>query len=137
MGNGTQFIATYSTSGDGYDAHGNMLRMPQLSEMRWNERDQLQMTQRQAVNASDADGTERQGERTWYVYDASGQRVRKVTERANGQLKDERIYLGGFEVYRRAGTDELVRETLHIMDDRQRIAAAVAEVHVLEVDLAA
>ena len=29
-----------------------------------------------------------------------GQRVRKVTERQNGTRKNERIYLGGFEVYR-------------------------------------
>jgi hypothetical protein len=61
-----------------------------------------------------------QGERTWYVYDASGQRIRKVTEK-NGQIKDERLYLGGFEIYRKPA-DNLVRETLHIMDDKQRIA---------------
>lgn len=41
---------------------------------------------------------------------------------ATGQVKDERIYLGGFEIYRRYGADPLVRETLHIMDDQQRIA---------------
>ena len=40
-------------------------------------------------------------ETTYYVYDAAGQRVRKVTERQNGTRKDERIYLGGFEVYRK------------------------------------
>ncbi len=113
---------TYSTAGNGYDAHGNMLRMPQLQVMQWDFKDQLQMTQRQAVNASDQDGVERQGERTWYVYDASGQRVRKVTELASGQVKDERIYLGGFEIYRRRSVNPLVRETLHIMDDKKCIA---------------
>ncbi len=121
VGNGDSLTATYSNAGDGYDAHGNMLKMPQLQIMQWNERDQLQMTQRQAVNQADADGVQRQGERTWYVYDAGGQRVRKVTELPNGQVKDERIYLGGFEVYRKPA-DNLVRETLHIMDDKQRIA---------------
>lgn len=113
---------TYSTGGDGYDAHGNMLRMPQLQIMQWDFKDQLRMTQRQAVNPSDQDGVERQGERTWYVYDASGQRIRKVTEAASGKIKDERIYLGGFEIYRRQGINPLGRETLHIMDDKQRIA---------------
>ena len=34
----------------------------------------------------------------------------------------ERIYLGGFEIYRKNGANPLVRETLHIMDDKQRIA---------------
>ena len=112
----------YSNGGDGYDAHGNMLHMPQLQEMRWDFRDQLRMTQRQKVNATDIDGAQHQGERTWYVYDASGQRVRKVTELAAGVVKDERIYLGGFEIYRRHSGNPLVRETLHIMDDKQRIA---------------
>ncbi|MFL5415520.1 MAG: SpvB/TcaC N-terminal domain-containing protein, partial [Myxococcales bacterium] len=114
-----------SIAGDGYDAHGNMLRLPQLAVLQWSYKDQLQMIQRQKVNDDDADGVARHGERTWYVYDAAGQRVRKVTERANnGGLADERIYLGGFEIYRRhAGADAgLVRETLHIMDGKRRIA---------------
>ena len=70
-------------------------------------------------------------ETTYYVYDAGGQRVRKVTERqaAAGQTptrKKERIYLGGFEIYREYQNDgdtvTLERETLHVMDDKQRIA---------------
>jgi RHS repeat-associated protein len=113
---------TYSVSGNGYDAHGNMLRMPQLQLMQWDFKDQLQMTQRQAVNADDEEGVEHKGERTLYVYDASGQRTRKVTEFSTGQIKDERIYLGGFEIYRRHGAKPLVRETLHIMDENRRIA---------------
>ena len=72
------------------------------------------MTQRQAVNAADADGAQHQGERTWYVYDAGGQRVRKVTELATGQVKDERIYLGGFEIYRRDGRESAgARDAAH------------------------
>jgi RHS repeat-associated protein len=114
--------AVYSGGGDGYDAHGNMLRMPHLQVMQWDFKDQLQMTQRQAVNADARGGAQRQGERTWYVYDASGQRVRKVTERTGGAIKDERTYLGGFEIYRRHGADPLVRETLHVVDDKRRIA---------------
>src|SRR5262249_55516973 len=70
-------------------------------------------------------------ETTYYVYDATGQRVRKVTERqaAAGQTPTrlkERIYLGSFEIYREYGGDgttiSLERETLHVMDDKQRIA---------------
>ncbi len=113
---------TYSAGGNGYDAHGNMLRLPQLQVMQWDFKDQLHMSQRQAVNPGDGDGVQRQGERTYYVYDADGQRVRKMTELAGGQLKDERVYLGGFEIYRRHGANGLVRETLHLGDDKQRIA---------------
>jgi RHS repeat-associated protein len=101
-----------------------MLKMPQLQVMQWDFKDQLLMSQHQAVNAQDDEGQQRQGERTYYVYDATGQRVRKVTELANGNPKDERIYLGGFEIYRKhtGANAGLVRETLHIMDDKQRIA---------------
>ena len=113
---------TYSSGGNSYDAHGNMLGMPQLANMQWDFKNQLQMTQRQAVNADDEDGTAHVGERTWYAYDASGQRTRKVTELVTDQIREERIYLGGFEIYRRRGVSPLVRETLHVMDDKRRIA---------------
>ena len=119
---GVTTTETYSTAGNGYDAHGNMLRLPQLQEIQWDFKDQMRMSRRQAVNGTDADGVARQGERTWYVYDASGQRVRKVTELAGGQIRDQRIYLDGFEIYRRGGGNPLVRETLHVMDNQQRIA---------------
>ena len=107
-----------------YDSHGNMTAMPHLSLMQWDFRDQLQASAQQVVN----NGTP---ETTWYVYDGAGQRIRKVTERqaAAGQTPiraKERIYLSGFEIYREYGNDGdtvmLERETLHIMDDKQRIA---------------
>jgi RHS repeat-associated protein len=102
-----------------YDPHGNMTRMPHLVLIESDHRDQLRMTQEQVVDG----GT---GERTYYVYDAAGQRVRKVTERQTGTRKDERIYVGGFEVYREynghAVWAKLERETLHVTDGQQRIA---------------
>ena len=102
-----------------YDEHGNMISMPHLTLMEWNFKDELRATSRQAVN----NGTP---ETTYYVYDTTGQRVRKVTERQNGTRKCERIYLGGFEIYREHNgngmTVTLERETLHVMDDKQRIA---------------
>jgi RHS repeat-associated protein len=126
----------YSTGGNGYDAHGNLLRLPHLQEMRWDFRDQLRLTRRQAINPADIDGAQHQGERTWYVYDSSGERVRKVTEVAAGVIKDERIYLGGFEIFRRHGATPLVRETLHIMDDKQRIALVEMRTAGIELDVA-
>jgi RHS repeat-associated protein len=106
----------YSLAGDGYDAHGNPLHLPHLPELSWDFTDQLRMVRGQVVQ------DERAGTRTWYVYDGSGQRTRKVTELASGQVKDDRIYLGGFEIYRRYGSRALVRETLHVMDDKRRLA---------------
>ena len=103
-----------------YDIHGNMIQMPHLPLMQWDFKDQLSASSGQVRNDG---GTP---EMTYYVYDAGGQRVRKVTERQNETLMKERIYLGGFEIYREYnGSNEdctLERETLHIMDDKQRIA---------------
>jgi RHS repeat-associated protein len=107
-----------------YDNHGNMTQMPQLQIMQYDFKDQLRMTQRQKVNDEDEDGKRRHGERTYYVYDSTGQRTRKITELPSGKLKDERIYLGQFEIYHQHSGAHigLVRETLHIMDDEERIA---------------
>ncbi|HEV8714046.1 MAG TPA: SpvB/TcaC N-terminal domain-containing protein [Candidatus Binatia bacterium] len=97
-----------------HDAHGNMTSMPHLTAMEWDFNDQLQQV--------DLGG----GGTACYVYDAAGQRVRKVIERQNGTRQKERIYVGGFELYREFGgngaTVALERETLHIMDGQQRIA---------------
>jgi RHS repeat-associated protein len=64
------------------------------------------------------------GGTAYYVYDGAGQRVRKVIER-QGSLTEERIYLGGFEVFRRrtsGGGPRFERQTLHVMDGQRRIA---------------
>ncbi len=114
----TSTTANGSTDSYSYDGNGNLLTMPQFASMSWDFKNQLQATQTQVVT----DGT---GPRTFYIYDAAGQRVRKVTESANGAVSYERIYLGSFEVYREyggTGVMTLERQTLHVMDDRQRIA---------------
>lgn len=108
-----------------YDEHGNTSHMSHLPLMRWDFKDQLQATSQQVR----ADGGT--PEVTYYVYDGGGQRVRKVTEsQANPDAMPskakERIYLGGFEIYweysDQGETIKLERETLHLMDDKQRIA---------------
>ena len=55
---------------------------------------------------------------------SSGRRIQKVTESSNGVKTKERIYLGGFEIYREytGSYAGLERQTLHVMDDKQRIA---------------
>ena len=101
----------------GYDANGNILHMPHLSLLSWNFRNQLASSGAQRVNHGE-------GERTYYVYDSAGVRVRKVTERPDGSRAHERIYLGNFEIYRQYGRNKVVleRQTLHIMDNERRIA---------------
>ena len=94
--------------------------------MKWDFRDQLQATSQQKVEPNKTPII------AYYVYDSSGQRVRKVTESEaiEGQeprRQKERIYLGSFEIYleyngNNGNTAKHVRETLHIMDNKQRIA---------------
>ena len=57
------------------------------------------------------------------VYDAGGERVRKVVEKTGG-IVEERFYIGGFEVYRKtvSGTLDYERETLKISEGRNTIA---------------
>ncbi len=88
-----------------------MTQMPHLPNIGWDFEDQMKQ-----VNLGG-------GGKAYYVYDGAGQRVRKVVEKI-GSLKEERIYLGGYEIYRRRnGTGlTLERETLHVMDDQERIA---------------
>ena len=97
----------------GYDAHGNMMAMAHLAGMEWDFRDQLRRV--------DLGG----GGTAYYVYDAAGERVRKVVEKNAGNLVEERITVAAFEVFRRrnaAGAVSLERQSLHVMDGGQRIA---------------
>jgi RHS repeat-associated protein len=95
-----------------YNAHGSIVTMPHFSQpIVWNMREEMQHIYLGG------------GGEAWYVYDASGQRVRKIVQK--NQQREERIYLSGFEIYRvfdSAGNKKLERETFHLMDDKQRIA---------------
>jgi RHS repeat-associated protein len=101
-----------------------MRNIQQLQNISWDFRDQMYMSQRQKVNNEDIDGIQCHGEKTYYMYDDKGRRVRKATLLANGNLKDERIYLDDLEIYRKHSRPHanLLRETIHINGDKQRIA---------------
>ncbi|SLK00925.1 SpvB/TcaC N-terminal domain-containing protein [Arthrobacter sp. P2b] len=107
VGNGLNHVEPYT-----HDVHGNMTSMPHLAAVFWDFKDELQR--------ADLGG----GGTAYYVYDGAGQRLRKVIESQHGARQKERLYLGGFEIYReynRAGIT-LERESLHVLDDQQRIA---------------
>jgi RHS repeat-associated protein len=108
-----------------YDPHGSMTSMSHLAQMDWDFKDQL--------STVDLGG----GGQAYYVYDAAGQRVRKVWEKT-AALMEERIYLGGFEIFRRrngSANIALERETLHVMDDKRRVA--LVETKTIDVDAVA
>lgn len=93
-----------------YNAHGSMTTMPHLQAMDWNFAEHLTHIQQGTTHA-------------YYTYDGSGQRTRKVVEKQGG-LREVRLYIGGFELFRKYANKVLVleRETLHVMDDKSRIA---------------
>ena len=95
-----------------HPTHGFINSMPHLTCMEWNFRDELAMSSRQASNDD-------QAEKTYYCYDASGKRSRKITVKGNS-IKDERIYLGDFEIYRcHSGLHSgLERKTMSLSDDK-------------------
>jgi RHS repeat-associated protein len=101
-----------------YDEHGNTTAMPHLPSLSWDYSDHLRETGLAGGAVS-------------YAYDAAGTRVRKVVSAPDGTSRAERIYVGGFEIYREFaanGTDvNLERESLHVVDDRQRIALVETE----------
>jgi uncharacterized protein (TIGR02594 family) len=89
-----------------YDAHGNMLTIPHLSNLSWDYLDQL-------ISAGNGTFT------SYYNYDSAGSRTRKVV--IKGNIIETRYYIGGYEVYRKEvnGNLDTERTTLNISDDEK------------------
>jgi RHS repeat-associated protein len=94
-----------------FDPHGNVTSMSHLPMIGWDFLDQLQTL--------DLGG----GGTVYYVYDSSGQRVRKVIERQGGVI-EQRIYLGAFEIFEKTSNGAVVQktETVHILDGSRKLA---------------
>jgi RHS repeat-associated protein len=96
-----------------HDAHGNMLnldRTPEEYRLSWNYRDMIH-----TINLGG-------GGRAYYNYDAGKQRTLKRIDR-DGGIVEERLYLGGMEVYRRWQGATLLEEieTHHLFAGEQRM----------------
>jgi RHS repeat-associated protein len=105
-----------------FDANGNQIVLEHLKEISYNYRDNIS----RAVVIKRPGGTD---DAEYYVYDSQGNRVRKVSEKVinttTGAIEvEDKIYLGGVEIKRIRQQSSLIlqRSTLHIMDDRSRIA---------------
>jgi RHS repeat-associated protein len=120
------------SAGYQYDPNGNTTKMLHLSLIQWTYKNELQATAQQNI------GNGGSPQITYYVYDATGQRVRKVTESATGVKIKERTYLGAYEAYREYSSanspPSLERQTLHIMDDKTR--AAMVETKTIDASVA-
>ncbi|KAF3356036.1 hypothetical protein VdG1_06774 [Verticillium dahliae VDG1] len=112
-----------------YDAGGNMTSMPGLRTMSWDFNGMLRATTKQIVNSGIP-------ETTYYVYDGSGKRVRKMTESRGGGEADspdprpikETTYLDGVEIFRRWARDTneptVVRSTVFVDHDGRKVYQA-------------
>jgi RHS repeat-associated protein len=112
-------VNTYAYSH--HPRHGFITAMPHLEEIGWNFKEEMVKTIRQRRTGG---GTP---EATYYQYDGQGQRLRKITENQAGAgmtpaKKDERIYLAGYEIYKKhsGGDAGLERVSLSLTDQRHR-----------------
>ncbi|MGF1585702.1 MAG: SpvB/TcaC N-terminal domain-containing protein [Bacteroidales bacterium] len=101
--------------------HGYITEMPHLDEMGWNFKEELVLSIRQRRTDGGIPET------TWYQYDGSGQRIRKVTENqaapnTTPNKKEERIYIAGYEWYKKhSGSNSgIERVSLSLMDEGHR-----------------
>jgi RHS repeat-associated protein len=100
----------------GYDRHGNMLNLANVSPGQ-----QLQWDHRDMIKSLDCIG----GGVAYYQYDSGKQRTRKRIEDQTTRGYWERIYLGGYECYRRyngsstAPVEEI--ESHHLFEGEQRV----------------
>lgn len=101
--------------------HGFITAMPHLEELGWNFKEELVKTIGQKRNDG---GTP---ETIYYQYDGDGKRIRKITENTAGagvlpSKKEERIYIGGYELYKKYSGAEagLERVTLSLLDEGHR-----------------
>ena len=102
--------------------HGFMEELPHLEKISWNFKEEVLLTTRQHCTEDGITPVI-----TYYQYDGSGQRIRKVTENqaiAGGvpTKKEERIYIAGYELYKKhTGTDSgLERVSLSLLDQGNR-----------------
>jgi RHS repeat-associated protein len=94
-----------------YDANGNQLTETSNRKFEWDYADRMRSFYVEASGSIT--------KYTQYLYDAGGNRVKKLTWVVGGNY-DCSTYIDGIFEYRTDGTDE--QNTLHVMDDKSRIA---------------
>src|SRR5262249_7691277 len=106
-----QTVYTYS-----YDAAGNLVSETSSRHFEWGYADRMRVYRTQAGNAEPSVDAH-------YLYDAGGQRVKKLVRKQGGQV-EVTIYIDGiFEHHRIVqGSTTQENNTLHVMDNHSRIA---------------
>src|SRR5262249_51932180 len=95
-----------------YDASGNLTGETTSRHFEWDHSDRMRAFRIQPQGAEPS-------LRAYYLYDAAGQRVKKLVRKQSGG-DQVTVYIAGlFEHHRRGGQ---ANNTLHLMDDQRRIA---------------
>ncbi|OUC11784.1 MAG: hypothetical protein B0A82_26750 [Alkalinema sp. CACIAM 70d] len=99
-----------------FDANGNLIRENTARHFEWDHNDRLRSFRTQAGRAAPS-------EYALYLYDASGQRVKKLVWKGANRY-EVTVYVDGvFELhYQITGGQRQEDNTLHVMDDQSRIA---------------
>ncbi|NOT57510.1 MAG: hypothetical protein HOP18_23135 [Deltaproteobacteria bacterium] len=99
-----------------YDANGNLTRETASRHFEWDQSDRMKVFRTQVSNAEPSLYAQ-------YLYDAAGQRVKKLVRKQGGQVEVTTYIDGVFEHHRKIqGSTVQENNTLHVMDDQSRIA---------------
>lgn len=100
-----------------FDANGNLIRETTSRHFEWDHSDRMRVFRTQPENAEPS-------VHAHYLYDASGQRVKKLVRKQNGQPVEVTTYIDGVFEHHRVTEAGVTQEnnSLHVMDDKQRIA---------------
>jgi RHS repeat-associated protein len=99
-----------------YDVNGNLIRESNSRHFEWDYGDRLRVFRTQTGNAEPS-------VHAHYLYDAGGQRVKKLVRKQGGQV-EVTVYIDGVFEYQQIVQGGVTQEnnTLHVMDDQSRIA---------------
>jgi RHS repeat-associated protein len=121
LATGGNHLATMKIGADvhpyAYDANGNLVQENTDRHFDWDHIDRMRAFRNQA-------GTAEPSVHAHYLYDAVGQRVKKLVRKQGGQTIEVTIYIDGLFEHRRLVDHSVTREnfTLHVMDNQSRIA---------------
>jgi RHS repeat-associated protein len=99
-----------------FDANGNMRSETTSRHFEWNHSDQMKAFRTQTGGAEPS-------VHAHYLYDATGQRVKKLVRKQGGQVEVTHYIDGVFEHHRWGGHLQSGENNhVHVMDDKQRVA---------------
>ena len=100
-----------------YDVNGNMVREHTTRHFEWDHSDQMRVFRNQVTGGEPSVHVQ-------YLYDADGQRVKKLVRKQGGGIVEVTVYIDELFEHHRQVKGGVTKEnsTLHVMDDERRIA---------------